>query len=135
VLNVICSGHTLLFEDSIDVSHLLEKNGFPSPLKEMRPSVSQAVEGASHSEVDPKKASNLQKRKHSTADERYDEMGQILEPWRVSYELPDRLSFISVPHAVSSICFKTVDAMYFMSACIFWTRAFLGYLHSVLLVL
>ena len=61
----MCSGHTLLFEDSIDLAELLERNGF-SPSSDTQ---------------------QLQPRKHAVPDEHYDEMGQILEPWRVSFSV------------------------------------------------
>lgn len=45
--------------------------------------------GASHSEPEPKQAVHIKLRKHAVSDERYDEMGLILEPWRVSFQRED----------------------------------------------
>lgn len=76
----------------MDLSYLMKKYGFSPPLNEMRASVSRTAsesEVTSNSEVDPKEANHLQKRKHIVPDERYDEMGLILEPWRVSFYLQD----------------------------------------------
>lgn len=69
---VICSGHTLLFEDSINLAALLEKYGFPPP--------------ASDVNLTEEAKKNMQSKKHAVPDENYDEMGIILEPWRVSLD-------------------------------------------------
>lgn len=70
IVIAICSGHTLLFEDSIDLAALLEKYGFAPP--------------ASDVNLTEEAKENMQNKKHAVPDENYDEMGLILEPWRVS---------------------------------------------------
>ncbi|KAG0591387.1 hypothetical protein KC19_1G171700 [Ceratodon purpureus] len=80
------SGHTLLFEDSIDLAFLLDKYGFSPPHTEMSSSDSPTASdsnGASHSAAERKEGNSLQSRKHAVSDERYDEMGLIIEPWRI----------------------------------------------------
>ncbi|KAG0579258.1 hypothetical protein KC19_4G086100 [Ceratodon purpureus] len=80
------SGHTLLFEDSIDLASLLDRNGFSPPHIGMSSAKSPAASeptGISHSEAETEQARPLQSRKHAVPDERYDEMGLILEPWRI----------------------------------------------------
>lgn len=63
------SGHTLLFEDSIDLAALLEKYGFPPPALDVN--------------LTEEAKKNMQNKKHAVPDEYYDEMGLILEPWRI----------------------------------------------------
>lgn len=79
-IHVIFSGHTLLFEDAIDLAHLLDKYGFAPPLS---PSTSSTT-SESHTEGQPQQPNQLLKRKHDVPDEQYDELGMILEPWKVS---------------------------------------------------
>lgn len=73
------SGHTLLFEDAIDLAHLLDKYGFAPPLS---PSTSSTT-SESHTEGQPQQPNQLLKRKHDVPDEQYDELGMILEPWKI----------------------------------------------------
>lgn len=81
IIIAICSGHTLLFEDSIDLAALLEKYGFPPPALDVN--------------LTEEAKKNMQNKKHAVPDEYYDEMGLILEPWRVSSSIYYR-HFLSV---------------------------------------
>jgi len=80
------SGHTLLFEDKVDLAYILERNGFQPPIKAQDSSSSSTSESESSISTSGQKKdqlNRLQKRKHVVPDERYDEMGNILEPWRI----------------------------------------------------
>lgn len=70
-----CSGHTALFEDSTNIVEIMFAYGFPHPAHSSFSSPLYSSNGAPPSPVP--------KREEAVPDEVMDEMGLILEPWRV----------------------------------------------------
>ncbi|BBN06382.1 hypothetical protein MPTK1_3g20640 [Marchantia polymorpha subsp. ruderalis] len=68
------SGHTALIEDSINLAEVMLANGFTHPRR------SKAKHQGSSSISSP---SPVAKREEAVADDVMDEMGRILEPWRI----------------------------------------------------
>jgi hypothetical protein len=83
-----CSGHTFLLEDGVDLVSMLHKNGFTHPYSSpaMSPSTDCAAfqGGPLNLNSSPQSHLPLKKRKDEVPDDVMDELGRILEPWRVS---------------------------------------------------
>eukprot|EP00850_Spirogloea_muscicola_P017443 SM000150S01702 [mRNA] locus=s150:170806:176778:+ [translate_table: standard] len=80
------SGHTALLEDDIDIANIMKQNGFEVPKS------ASAEDGNAEASSSNGNASTVQlvkaeqqmlRKKEAVADETMDEMGRILEPWRV----------------------------------------------------
>ncbi|CAM6097309.1 unnamed protein product [Calypogeia fissa] len=69
------SGHTALFEDSINIVEIMAAYAFPAPAHSSFSSPLHSSNGAH--------ASPVAKRQEAVPDEVMDEMGLILEPWRI----------------------------------------------------
>ncbi|KAL2633848.1 hypothetical protein R1flu_005327 [Riccia fluitans] len=66
------SGHTALFEDNINLAEIMSSNGFDHPRR------------AKHMDLSSiSSPSPVAKREEAVADDVMDEMGRILEPWRI----------------------------------------------------
>lgn len=110
-----CSGHTVLLEDSINIASLLSRNGFAPPLSDPEASTSSSSSATTSQSMPPARAeystqptSRLQKRKHAVPDERFDELGNILEPWKVSREFKLVLN--------NMICYLHLELLVMLSA-------------------
>ncbi|KAH8963339.1 hypothetical protein BDL97_04G003500 [Sphagnum fallax] len=81
------SGHTFLLEDGVDLVSMLHKNGFTHPYSSpaMSPSTDCAAfqGGPLNLNSSPQSHLPLKKRKDEVPDDVMDELGRILEPWRI----------------------------------------------------
>ena len=73
------SGHTALLEDEIDVSNIMAKHGF-----------------CSTAPFTPNSNSYL--RKDVANDEKLDELGRLIRPWRVCSQFQDCVNYILLMH-------------------------------------
>ncbi|KAH9564058.1 hypothetical protein CY35_04G004500 [Sphagnum magellanicum] len=81
------SGHTFLLEDGVDLVSMLHKNGFTRPYSSpaMSPSTDCAAFQGGPLNLNSSAQSHLplKKRKGEVPDDVMDELGHILEPWRI----------------------------------------------------
>ncbi len=78
------SGHTALLEDSIDLAKMLQTHGFVVPPEPTSTLLHLSSLASSPSTTTPQPDAPLFKRQHAILDNRLDELGRLLEPWRVS---------------------------------------------------
>jgi len=78
------SGHTALLEDSIDLAKMLQTHGFVVPAEPTSTLLHLSSLASSPSTTTPQPDAPLFKRQHAVLDNRLDELGRLLEPWRVS---------------------------------------------------
>lgn len=71
------SGHTVFLEDAINIITIMEENGFTTPPSSSPPPEEEEEREPSVLEV------LSRERKNPILDERLEEMGRILEPWRI----------------------------------------------------
>ena len=57
------------------------------------PIASESSNGTFHSEAKPQQVNRVQSRKHAISDKIYEEMGLILEPWKVRFSRDDMLIY------------------------------------------
>eukprot|EP00850_Spirogloea_muscicola_P020586 SM000220S07065 [mRNA] locus=s220:160764:166670:- [translate_table: standard] len=80
------SGHTALLEDDIDIANIMKQNGFEvlksAPEEDGNAEASSSSSTASTVRL-VKAEQKMLRKKEAVPDETMDEMGRILEPWRV----------------------------------------------------
>ncbi|CAK9251735.1 unnamed protein product [Sphagnum jensenii] len=77
------SGHTALLEDSIDLAKMLQTHGFVVPPEPTSTLLHLSSLASSPSTTTPQPDAPLFKRQHAVLDNRLDELGRLLEPWRI----------------------------------------------------
>jgi hypothetical protein len=77
------SGHTALLEDSIDLAKMLQTHGFVVPPEPTSTLLHLSSLASSPSTATPQPDAPLFKRQHAILDDRLDELGRLLEPWRI----------------------------------------------------
>ncbi|CAK9229154.1 unnamed protein product [Sphagnum troendelagicum] len=77
------SGHTALLEASIDLAKMLETHGFVVPPEPTSTLLHLSSLASSPSTTTPQPDAPLFKRQHAILDNRLDELGRLLEPWRI----------------------------------------------------
>lgn len=77
------SGHTALLEHSIDLAKMLQTHGFVVPPEPTSTLLHLSSLASSPSTTTPQPDAPLFKRQHAVLDNRLDELGRLLEPWRI----------------------------------------------------
>ncbi|KAH8959580.1 hypothetical protein BDL97_06G084000 [Sphagnum fallax] len=77
------SGHTALLEHSIDLAKMLQTHGFVVPPEPTSTLLHLSSLASSPSTTTPQPDAPRLKRQHAVLDNRLDELGRLLEPWRI----------------------------------------------------